>query len=86
MSVALLAMVSVCVLQYEQLCAMRSMDSALRMAWHLPGGNELTTTWTSGGVTHTITTNHADNWTLSQWQDRHFNAVRMEQQSFPPDQ
>lgn len=85
LAVAVVVMVSVSILQYQQLLAMRTMNEAVRIAWNLPRLHDMTTSWISGGTTHSVTTNHQDNWTLAQWQDRHFNAVRLEQANFPPD-
>jgi hypothetical protein len=85
LAVATAMLISVSVLQYEQLRAMRSMDATFRIVWHVPQGDEMTTTWISGGTQHSVTTNHSDNWTLAQWQTRHFNAVATEQKTYPPD-
>jgi len=83
--VAFMALGSICTLQYKQLRAMQAMNEAVRLAWNLPRIREMTTSWISGGATRSVTTNHADNWTLTQWQDRHFNAVKLEQETYPPD-
>jgi hypothetical protein len=83
--IAFVALGSICTLQYKQLRAMQAMDEAVRIAWNLPRIREMTTSWISGGVTRSTTTAHQDNWTLAQWQDRHFNAVKADQVTYPPD-
>lgn len=45
----------------------------------------LTASWTSKGVTHTVTTNQMDGESDAAFQARHNAAVAAQQEKYPPD-
>lgn len=68
-------------LQFKQYEVMRSMASGLARAME----GEVTTTWTSGGVQRSVTTNRLPTETDEEWRTRHFGEVTKQQHIYPPD-
>jgi hypothetical protein len=50
------------------------------------GGEVKCTTWTSGGVQHTVKTTRAENETETEWCARHDSRVAAAKEMFPPDE
>lgn len=50
-----------------------------------PSPMTLTTTWTSGGVTHTVTTHQQPDESYDDFAARHQAAVAAQQAKYPPD-
>ena len=86
-TIALLFLGSTMISRLVEMQKLRQATEALEPIYRVlrPTMQLMTATWTSGGITHTLTTPKLDDETDEQWLQRHANSVAAAKEVFPPD-